>query len=59
MVKRPLRTRESGVFTQPRPEADVFMRSRIQMKSYVFAVSNSLVVVASASFEAMVENCEE
>ena len=29
------------------------------MKSYVFAVSNRPVIEASASLEAMVENCEE
>lgn len=29
------------------------------MKSYVFAVSNGPVMVASASIEAMTENCEE
>jgi hypothetical protein len=29
------------------------------MKSYVFAVSNGPVTVASASTEAMIENCEE
>jgi hypothetical protein len=29
------------------------------MKSYVFAVSNGPVMVASASLEAMIENCEE
>ena len=29
------------------------------MKSYVFAASNGPVMVASASIEAMIENCEE
>src|SRR5207248_2738493 len=34
-------------------------RSRIRMKSYVFAVSNRPITVASASLLAMAKNCKE